>query len=122
MAEQSMDELRRNLAVITSRVDRHDNDISQITLELRDLRLTVNSNHAAIMSRLEAMKDTWMGTLTEHGRQDLACDMAIKAEINEQAKQIASIKTWLIGLGVGLGVFVPAVKLMIEFGILSITR
>jgi hypothetical protein len=117
-----MDEVRRDLAVVISRVDRHDSDINQLTLELRDLRLTVNSNHTAVMGRLESLKDSWINTFSEHSRQDLACDMAIKNEIAEQAKQVASVKTWLIGLGVGLGVFVPAIKLLIEFGILTVTR
>lgn len=118
MADETMEEVRRSLAVVVSRVDRHDADLTQLGLELRSLRDRVDSNHHALIGKLDGMRDSWIGTFTEHSRQDLIKDEQILTRIHETKLSAASLRNYIVGIGAGVPVLVWILNFLISSGIL----
>ncbi len=87
--DSNVEDIRRDLAVVVSRVDRHEVDITTMTGSLNSLRERMDYQHTAVMAKVEASLSNG-----------------------------ASIKSWLIGLGVGIPVGWEVLNFLVSSGLL----
>jgi predicted nuclease with TOPRIM domain len=116
--QERLEDLRRELAVILSRVDRHDGDISQLTVSLNALREKIDYQHNTVITKLDHLQTQWIDRFQEHSRQDLEKDNQILRQVSDAKQTATSTRNYVIGIGVGIPVMFQILDFLVGSGLL----
>jgi predicted nuclease with TOPRIM domain len=116
--QERLEDLRREMAVILSRIDRHDGDISQLTVSLNALREKIDYQHNTVITKLDHLQTQWIDRFQEHSRQDLEADQQIIRQVAEAKQTATSTRNYVIGIGVGIPVMFQILDFLVGSGLL----
>jgi hypothetical protein len=103
---------------MASRVDRHDTDIVNLTVSINALRERIDYQHTAVVGKLDNLQSAWIDRFSEHARQDLLKDEQILREVNAAKTASASLRNYIIGIGVCIPVIIEILNFMLHSGLL----
>lgn len=119
MEPKLVEDISRDLAVIASRVDRHDSDIVNLTGSLNMLRDRIDYQHQAVVNKLDGLQSSWIQQFHEHSRQDLMKDEQILTKVGQAHETATSLRNYITGMGIGLAVLIPLVSFLVDSGLLK---
>jgi predicted nuclease with TOPRIM domain len=117
--QERLEDLRREMAVILSRIDRHDGDITQLTVSLNALREKIDYQHNTVITKLDHLQTQWIDRFQEHSRQDLEKDNQILRQVSDAKQTASSTRNYVIGIGVGIPVMIQILDFLVGSGLLS---
>jgi predicted nuclease with TOPRIM domain len=117
--QERLEDLRREMAVILSRIDRHDGDITQLTVSLNALREKIDYQHNTVITKLDHLQTQWIDRFQEHSRQDLEKDNQILRQVSDAKQTASSTRNYVIGIGVGIPVMIQILDFLVGSGLLT---
>jgi len=112
-------ELHEQLSPIRDRVSRveatieyHEKELKEVKTAVVGLREKMEVNHKETMSKMDGHNEKMISLLTVRDQQSRRKDDEVVEKIHKNDTAVKGLKSWIIGLGVGLGALLTLIEII----------